>query len=143
MTKREAVEILRHADTDSEVDADDYLKAFDMAVSALESESNREDFWKELDKLKERYEKNFRNIHKAEVVSVMRYMEIFHPELLKREEHPIYPGHNKDDKVVVMGWEGETEKRTCCERCWKKATDYCIKGKWLMPKTCSDFQPME
>lgn len=38
MTKREAVEILRHADTDSEVDADDYLKAFDMAVSALERE---------------------------------------------------------------------------------------------------------
>lgn len=102
MTKKEAVEILRHADTDSEVDADDYLKAFDMAVSALESESNREDFWKELDKLKERYEKNFRNIHKADVVSVMRYMEIFHPDLLKREEHPIYPGHNQDDKVVVI-----------------------------------------
>ena len=121
MTKREAVEILRHADTDSEVDADDYLKAFDMAVSALESESNRDDL--------------------TEVV--MRYIETFHPDFLKREEHPIYPGHNKDDKVVVMGWEGETEKRTCCERCWKKATDYCIKGKWLMPKTCSDFQPME
>lgn len=39
MTKKEAVEILRHADTDSEVDADDYLKAFDMAVSALEREA--------------------------------------------------------------------------------------------------------
>jgi len=39
MTKREAVEILRHADTDSEVDTDDYLKAFDMAVNALERES--------------------------------------------------------------------------------------------------------
>lgn len=36
MTKREAVEILRHADTDSEVDADDYLKAFDMAVNCLD-----------------------------------------------------------------------------------------------------------
>lgn len=102
MTKKEAVEILRHADTDSEVDADDYLKAFDMAVSALESESNREDFWKELDKLKERYEKNFRNIHKADVVSAMAYMRMFYPDFLKREEHPIYPGHNKDDKVVVI-----------------------------------------
>ena len=39
MTKREAVEILRHADTDSEVDPDNYLKAFDMAVSALEREA--------------------------------------------------------------------------------------------------------
>lgn len=80
MTKKEAVEILRHADTDSEVDADDYLKAFDMAVSALESESNRDDL--------------------TEVV--MRYIETFHPDFLKREEHPIYPGHNKDDKVVVI-----------------------------------------
>lgn len=80
MTKREAVEILRHADTDSEVDADDYLKAFDMAVSALESESNRDDL--------------------TEVV--MRYIETFHPDFLKREEHPIYPGHNKDDKVVEI-----------------------------------------
>lgn len=151
MTKKEAVEILRHADTDSEVDADDYLKAFDMAVSALESESNREDFLKELDKLKERYEKNFRNIHKAEVVSVMRYMEIFHHDLLKREEHPIYPGHNKDDKVVVIGGSGSPIKRTIaeqmlghanCERCFKKDTDYCIKGRWLMPRTCEDFQPM-
>ena len=44
MTKREAVEILRHADTDSEVDADDYLKAFDMAVSALEYEADFEDY---------------------------------------------------------------------------------------------------
>lgn len=102
MTKKEAVEILRHADTDSEVDADDYLKAFDMAVSALESESNREDFWKELDKLKERYEKNFRNIHKADVVSAMAYMKMFYPDFLKQEEHPIYPGHNKDDKVVEI-----------------------------------------
>ena len=80
MTKKEAVEILRHADTDSEVDADDYLKAFDMAVSALESESNRDDL--------------------TEVV--MRYIETFHPDFLKREEHPIYPGHNKDDKVVEI-----------------------------------------
>ena len=112
MTKREAIDILKHADKDSEVDPDDYLKAFDMAVSALEMESNREDFLKELDKLKERYEKNFRNAHKAEVVSVMRYMELFYPDFLKREEHPIYPGHNKDDKVVVIGGSESRIKRT-------------------------------
>ena len=44
MTKREAVDILRHADTDSEVDTDDYLKAFDMAVNALEYEAEFEDY---------------------------------------------------------------------------------------------------
>lgn len=48
MTKREAVEILRHADTDSEVDADDYLKAFDMAVSALEHEADIDHYMTEL-----------------------------------------------------------------------------------------------
>ena len=44
MTKREAVEILRHADTDSEVDPDDYLKAFDMAVDALERDADVDDY---------------------------------------------------------------------------------------------------
>ena len=48
MTKREAVEILRHADTDSEVDADDYLKAFDMAVSALEHEADIDHYMNDL-----------------------------------------------------------------------------------------------
>lgn len=127
MTKKEAVEILRHADTDSEVDADDYLEAFDMAVSALESESNRDDL--------------------TEVV--MRYIETFHPDFLKREEHQIYPGHNKDDKVVVIGGRGSHGKRTLveqmllasCARCWKKALGYCQKE--IIPQICEDFQPME
>ena len=48
MTKKEAVEILRHADTDSEVDADDYLKAFDMAVSALEHEADIDHYMNDL-----------------------------------------------------------------------------------------------
>ena len=48
MTKKEAVEILRHADTDSEVDADDYLEAFDMAVSALEHEAYIDHYINEL-----------------------------------------------------------------------------------------------
>jgi len=48
MTKKEAVEILRHADTDSEVDTDDYLKAFDMAVSALEHEADIDHYMTDL-----------------------------------------------------------------------------------------------
>lgn len=48
MTKKEAVEILRHADTDSEVDADDYLEAFDMAVSALEHEADIDNYMTDL-----------------------------------------------------------------------------------------------
>jgi len=50
MTKREAVEILRHADTDSEVDTDDYLKAFDMAVNALKREVDIDNYITDLQK---------------------------------------------------------------------------------------------
>ena len=106
MTKREAVEILRHADTDSEVDADDYLKAFDMAVSALEYEADYEDYIYKL-KLSAAATKrammlrhgvkvlNFKNEEEAKK-NVSSYLEAF------AHTHPgsYHPVHNSVVKIV-------------------------------------------
>ena len=101
MTKKEAVEILRHADTDSEVDADDYLKAFDMAVSALEYEANLEDY---IYKLKLSAADTIRAMMLSHGIKVVNFKneeeakKIFNSYL----EHPgaYHPDHDSVVKIV-------------------------------------------
>jgi hypothetical protein len=127
MTKREAIEILRHADTDSEVDADDYLEAFDMAVSALEHEADIDHYMNDLrQSLTESVKQMMCKLGISIVVEPQRIdtsaLDIFYDdevELTKRENPalkvipgilPMTESPRKNSVLRILGQRGSSTK---------------------------------